>query len=59
MRALSPCQPGIKIMLVTKVDFVVSFVHLECAPFGFSGYLQYPIITSNDAHVRVYFKLSQ
>ena len=27
-------QPNPKILLVTKVCFVVSFVHLKCAPLG-------------------------
>jgi hypothetical protein len=27
-------QPDIKIVLVLEVDCMVSFVHLECAPFG-------------------------
>jgi hypothetical protein len=38
-------QPHIDILLVTEVDSVVSFIHLECAPFGCIGYLQYPIVT--------------
>jgi hypothetical protein len=37
-------------LLVTEVDFVVSFIHLECAPFGYIGYVQVPIITNNEAH---------
>jgi hypothetical protein len=53
VRILLPFQSGIKILLVSEVDFVVSFVHLECAPFGCSGYMQYPIITNNEAHSRV------
>jgi hypothetical protein len=48
-------QAGVKILLVTGVDFVVSFIHLECAPFGCIGYTQYPIITINEAHFRDYF----
>jgi len=52
-------EPGIKILLVTEEDFVVSFIHLKCAPFGCIGYLQVPIITNNDAHFRAIFKLSQ
>jgi hypothetical protein len=50
---LLPFQPDFKILLVSEVDFVVSFVHLECAPFGCIGYLQIPTITNNDAHSRV------
>jgi hypothetical protein len=45
-------------LLVTEVDFVVSFVHLECAPFGCSGNITVPIITNSDAHFRVAFKYS-
>jgi hypothetical protein len=52
-------QPGVEIFLVTKIDFVVSFIHLECAPLGCIGYLQYPIITNSDAHSRVICKFSQ
>jgi hypothetical protein len=52
-------QPGAEIFLVTEVDFVVSFIHLKCAPFGCIGYLQVPIITNNDAHFRPIYKLSQ
>ncbi|MBZ5497859.1 MAG: hypothetical protein LAP85_15755, partial [Acidobacteriia bacterium] len=33
--------------------FVVSFVHLECAPFGCISYMLIPIITNNEAHSRV------
>src|SRR5690606_21653594 len=43
-------QSGFEVLLVTEVDFVVSFIHLECAPFGCIGYLQVPIITNNEAH---------
>jgi hypothetical protein len=52
-------QPGVEILLVTEEDFVVSFVHLECAPFGCIGYIQFPIITNSDAHFRTIFKFSQ
>ena len=52
-------QPGVEIFLVTKIDFVVSFIHLECAPFGCSGNINVPIITNSDAHFRVICKLSQ
>jgi hypothetical protein len=45
-------QAGVKILLVTGVDFVVSFIHLECAPFGCIGSTQCPIITNNEAHSR-------
>ena len=31
---LFPLEPLGKFLLVTTQDFVVSFVHLECAPFG-------------------------
>jgi hypothetical protein len=51
-------EPGIKILLVTEDDFVVSFIHLECAPFGCSGYFNVPIITNSDAHFRVIIKFS-
>jgi hypothetical protein len=53
IRILLPRQSGFEILLVSKVDFVVSFVQLECAPFGYVGYLQTPITTNNDAHSRV------
>jgi hypothetical protein len=46
-------------LLVSEVDFVVSFVHLECAPFGCVGYLQTPITTNNDAHSRLFHLFSQ
>jgi hypothetical protein len=52
-------QSGFKILLVSEVDFVVSFVHLECAPFGCVGYLQTPITTNNDAHSRLFHFFSQ
>jgi hypothetical protein len=52
-------QPGIEILLVTEEDFVVSFVHLKCAPFGCIGYIQFPIITNSDAHFSTILKSSQ
>jgi hypothetical protein len=45
---LLPFQSGFKILLVSEVDFVVSFVHLECAPFGGIGFCKFllqPITT--------------
>ena len=51
-------QPGIEILLVTEVDSVISFIHLECAPFGCIGYLQYPIITNSDTYSRPFCKFS-
>jgi hypothetical protein len=42
----------LKISLVSVQDFVVSFVHLECAPFGCSSNIQVPITINNDAHSR-------
>jgi hypothetical protein len=49
---LLPFRSGLKILLVSEVDFVVSFVYLECPPFGCIGHLTIPIITNNDAHSR-------
>jgi len=51
-------QSAVEILLVTEVDFVVSFIHLKCAPFGCIGYLQVPIITNSDAHFRLFIKSS-
>jgi hypothetical protein len=45
-------QTGFKILLVTKADFVVSFIHLKCAPFGCISNIQVPITTNNDTHFR-------
>jgi hypothetical protein len=47
-----------EILLVTEVDSVVSFIHLECAPYGCIGYLLFPIITNSDAHSRPICKYS-
>jgi hypothetical protein len=56
---LSSDQSGVQISLVTEEDFVVSFVRLECAPYGYISKSQVPIIANIDAHISVYFKLSQ
>jgi hypothetical protein len=34
MPELLSFQPAVKILLVSEGDFVVSFSHLKCAPFG-------------------------
>jgi hypothetical protein len=49
---LLPFQTGFKILLVSKVDFLVSFIHLECAPFDCSSNIQCPITINYDAHSR-------
>ena len=46
---LLPFQPRFKILLVSEVGFMVSFVHLECAPIDCTSYMQSPITTNNDA----------
>jgi hypothetical protein len=50
---LLPLEPGFKILLVSEVDVMVSFFHLECAPVGCVRKTQIPITTNNDAHSRV------
>jgi hypothetical protein len=45
-------NPFFKILLVSLQDFVVSFVHLECAPLGCSRNIKGPITINNDAHSR-------
>jgi hypothetical protein len=52
-------QSGFEILLVTEVGFVVSFIHLECAPFGCIMVLQIPIIPNNGAYSRVFYHFSQ
>jgi hypothetical protein len=54
---LLSCQPSIEILLVTEKDFVVSFIHLECAPFGYISNMQVPIIPNNEAHSSLYHPL--
>jgi len=51
-------QSGFEILLVTEVDFVVSFIHPKCAPYGSSGNMLIPIIPNSDAHIRLAFKFS-
>jgi len=41
-----------------EVDFVVSFVHLECAPIDCGGYMQSPITINNDARSRLFHPFS-
>jgi hypothetical protein len=52
-------QPGLHILLVTDMDFVVSFINLKCAPFGYISYMIFPIILISDAHFRAIFMLSR
>jgi hypothetical protein len=54
---LLPFQSGFKILLVSEVYFIISFVHLECAPFCRSGYSQFPITINNKACSRLFFLL--
>jgi len=35
-----PLQTNSKILLVSEVDFVVSYIHLECAPYCLLGFLR-------------------
>jgi len=52
-------QSRFEILLVTEAGFVVSLIHLECAPIGCIGYLQIPIMSSKDAHSGAFFRFSQ
>jgi hypothetical protein len=51
---LLPHQPGFKILLVSEVDFVVSFIHLECAPFDCIVNMLIPITINNGACFRLF-----
>ena len=47
-------QPACKILLVSEEDSVVSFIHLECAPFGMSCKYIKRILSRNGARSRAF-----
>lgn len=59
IRVLFSNQSDFKISLVTKVDFVVSLIHLKCALGCYISIFLVPIITNNNAHFSACYKPSR
>lgn len=55
---LLPCQTRLKMLLVSGIDFVVSFDRLKYAPLDCDSYMQVPITINNDAHSRLFHPFS-